>query len=86
MEGLQQQEIIERLSKYLKQCIVTAIDNNVIDSNVRDDYLDGLLTGMSMAIGIASGIEGPIDGRTLAHAGADIALAADHIEKGPSWL
>jgi hypothetical protein len=53
----------------------------------RDDpYIDGILAGIAMSIGIASGIDGPMDGHRLAVAGGDIAFAADYIEEGPSWL
>jgi hypothetical protein len=81
MAGLQQDEIIKRLSSYLKYCA---------DSAARkggdDQYMDGVLTGIAMSIGIASGIDGPIDGHHLAVAGGDIAFASDYIEEGPSWL
>jgi hypothetical protein len=80
MEGLRQDEIVRRLSTYLKDCASKAVEG-------RDDpYIDGILAGIAMSIGIASGIDGPMDGHRLAVAGGDIAFAADYIEEGPSWL
>ena len=64
-------EIIDRLVLYMLQ----VADTEQTDQQ-RIDQRDGMVTGLCMAIAIASGVPGPLDGHELAMIGKDIAQSA----------
>jgi len=69
---LTQDEVIDLISLYMTDVVGMS---GGVDGEIEEAHLDGVVTGLAIAVAIAGGCTGPLSGEDMARVGAELAGA-----------